>query len=214
MTSEHDIIVVDDHPLFRRGVIQLLKMDPSFNVVAEAGDFEAAMVAVRERDPDIVLLDLNMKHTSGVEILTAIKAFDPSIRVIMLTVSDSPSDLLQCFQNGANGYLLKDQEPKQILEDIQKAAKGQTVLSASMNQALAECLREESFSKERRLSELTEREKSVLKLIAQGKTNKEIGKALEISDGTVKVHVKHVLHKLSFRSRVEAAVWAKEQKNL
>ena len=170
------------------------------------------MVAVRERDPDIVLLDLNMKHTSGVEILTAIKAFDPSIRVIMLTVSDSPSDLLQCFQNGANGYLLKDQE--QILEDIQKAAKGQTVLSASMNQALAECLREESFSKERRLSELTEREKSVLKLIAQGKTNKEIGKALEISDGTVKVHVKHVLHKLSFRSRVEAAVWAKEQKNL
>lgn len=213
MTSEHDIIVVDDHPLFRRGVIQLLKMDPSFNVVAEAGDFEAAMVAVRERDPDIVLLDLNMKHTSGVEILTAIKAFDPSIRVIMLTVSDSPSDLLQCFQNGAS-YLLKDQEPEQILEDIQKAAKGQTVLSASMIQALAECLREESFSKERRLSELTEREKSVLKLIAQGKTNKEIGKALEISDGTVKVHVKHVLHKLSFRSRVEAAVWAKEQKNL
>ena len=201
MASEHDIIVVDDHPLFRRGVIQLLKMDPSFNVVAEAGDFEAAMVAVRERDPDIVLLDLNMKHTSGVEILTAIKTFDPSIRVIMLTVSDSPSDLLQCFQNGADGYLLKDQEPEQILEDIQKAAKGQTV-------------REESFSKERRVSELTEREKSVLKLIAQGKTNKEIGKALEISDGTVKVHVKHVLHKLSFRSRVEAAVWAKEQKNL
>ena len=115
MASEHDIIVVDDHPLFRRGVIQLLKMDPSFNVVAEAGD--------------IVLLDLNMKHTSGVEILTAIKTFDPSIRVIMLTVSDSPSDLLQCFQNGADGYLLKDQEPEQILEDIQKAAKGQTVLS-------------------------------------------------------------------------------------
>ena len=141
MASEHDIIVVDDHPLFRRGVIQLLKMDPSFNVVAEAGDFEAAMVAVRERDPDIVLLDLNMKHTSGVEILTAIKTFDPSIRVIMLTVSDSPSDLLQCFQNGADGYLLKDQEPEQILEDIQKAAKGQTVLSASMNQALAEWLK-------------------------------------------------------------------------
>ena len=166
MASEHDIIVVDDHPLFRRGVIQLLKMDPSFNVVAEAGDFEAAMVAVRERDPDIVLLDLNMKHTSGVEILTAIKTFDPSIRVIMLTVSDSPSDLLQCFQNGADGYLLKDQEPEQILEDIQKAAKGQTVLSASMNQALAECLREESFSKERRVSELTEREKSVLKPVS------------------------------------------------
>lgn len=212
MNSEFDIVVVDDHPLFRRGVVQLLKMDPAFNVVAEAGDYDAAMVAVRRSNPDLVLLDLNMKHTSGVEILTAIKSFDPAIRVIMLTVSDSPSDLLQCFRNGADGYLLKDQEPEQILEDLQKAAKGQTVLSPSMNKALAECLREEKVTKERSLSELTDREKSVLKLIAQGKTNKEIGKILNISDGTVKVHVKHVLHKLSFRSRVEAAVWANEQK--
>lgn len=109
-----------------------------------------------------------MKHTSGVEILTAIKTFDPSIRVIMLTVSDSPSDLLQCFQNGADGYLLKDQEPEQILEDIQKAAKGQTVLSASMNQALAECLREESFSKERRVSELIRTRKERLEAHCAG----------------------------------------------
>ena len=212
MNERYSIVVVDDHPLFRRGVIQLLKLDPAFDVVAEAGDSDAAMVAVREKDPDLVLLDLNMKHTSGVEVLTAIKSFSPAIRVIMLTVSDSPSDLMQCFQNGADGYLLKDQEPEAILEDIQKAARGQTVLSSSMNKALTECLREEAFAKERKLSELTEREKSVLKLIAQGKTNKEIGKALDISDGTVKVHVKHVLHKLSFRSRVEAAIWAKDQK--
>lgn len=212
MNEHYTIVVIDDHPLFRRGVIQLLRLDPAFDVVAEAGDFDAAMVAVRENEPDLVLLDLNMKHTSGVEILTAVKAFSPAIRVIMLTVSDSPSDLMQCFQNGADGYLLKDQEPEAILEDVQKAARGQTVLSSSMNKALTECLREEAFAKERKLSELTEREKSVLKLIAQGKTNKEIGKMLEISDGTVKVHVKHVLHKLSFRSRVEAAIWAKDQK--
>lgn len=123
MASEHDIIVVDDHPLFRRGVIQLLKMDPSFNVVAEAGDFEAAMVAVRERDPDIVLLDLNMKHTSGVEILTAIKTFDPSIRVIMLTVSDSPSDLLQCFQNGATATCSKIRSRNRFLKTFRKPQK-------------------------------------------------------------------------------------------
>ena len=94
MASEHDIIVVDDHPLFRRGVIQLLKMDPSFNVVAEAGDFEAAMVAVRERDPDIVLLDLNMKHTSGVEILTAIKTFDPCHHAHGFGLSFRPAPML------------------------------------------------------------------------------------------------------------------------
>ena len=207
-------IVEDEHLEIEAIELILSQYGKNITVIGKASSGRVALEEIRRLDPDIVLLDLNMKHTSGVEILTAIKAFDPSIRVIMLTVSDSPSDLLQCFQNGANGYLLKDQEPEQILEDIQKAAKGQTVLSASMNQALAECLREESFSKERRLSELTEREKSVLKLIAQGKTNKEIGKALEISDGTVKVHVKHVLHKLSFRSRVEAADWAKEQTSL
>ena len=132
MASEHEIIVVDDHPLFRRGVIQLLKMDPSFNVVAEAGDFEAAMVAVRERDPDIVLLDLNMKHTSGVEILTAIKTFDPSIRVIMLTVSDSPSDLLQCFQNGADGYLLKTADEDEFLVAIRALLKGRKYISTEL----------------------------------------------------------------------------------
>ena len=141
MASEHDIIVVDDHPLFRRGVIQLLKMDPSFNVVAEAGDFEAAMVAVRERYPDIVLLDLNMKHTSGVEILTAIKTFDPSIRVIMLTVSDSPSDLLQCFQNGADGYLLKTADEDEFLVAIRALLKGRKYISTEPQKAKQFALR-------------------------------------------------------------------------
>lgn len=206
------IVVIDDHPLFRKGVIQLLGLNPSFKVLAEAGDFEAALEAVRKNDPDLVLLDLNMKNTSGVEILSAIKAFDPSVRVVMLTVSDSPADLSECFRSGADGYLLKDQEPEQILRDIEQAAKGVTVLSSSMNRVLAECLKEDSVSKERRVSDLTDREGAVLKLIAQGKTNKEIARELDIADGTVKVHVKHVLRKLSFRSRVEAAVWASENK--
>lgn len=210
MAETYRVVVVDDHPLFRRGVVQLLGMNPIFEVVAEAGDFESAMAAVRQSEPDLVLLDLNMKNTSGVEILTAVKQEDPSIRVIMLTVSDSSADLLQCFQNGADGYLLKDQEPDQILEDIRRGLNGQTVLSGPMNQVLAECLKEDGFGKERRMSDLTDRELEIPKLIAHGQTNKEIARVLSISDGTVKVHVKHLLRKLSFRSRVEAAVWASE----
>lgn len=210
MAETYRVVVVDDHPLFRRGVVQLLGMNAIFEVVAEASDFESAMAAVRRSEPDLVLLDLNMKNTSGVEILAAVKQEDPSIRVIMLTVSDSPADLVQCFQNGADGYLLKDQEPDQILEDIRRGLNGQAVLSGPMNQVLAECLRDDGFGKERRISDLTDRELEILKLIAHGQTNKEIARVLSISDGTVKVHVKHLLRKLSFRSRVEAAVWASE----
>ena len=206
----YKVVVIDDHPLFRRGVVQLMSLSDELEVIAEAGDYESALVAVRNGNPDLVLLDLNMKHTSGVEILSAVKAYDPSIKVIMLTVSDSPADLIQCFQNGADGYLLKDQEPDQILADVLRGLWGETVLSAPLNEALASCIRNEAFNKERRISDLTEREHEILKLIAQGKTNKEIGKVLAISDGTVKVHVKHMLRKLSFRSRVEAAVWASE----
>ena len=208
------VLIVEDHALFRSGLKQLIGIEPGLTVAGEAGDGLAGIRLAQSLRPDLILLDISMPELSGVEAIPRIREVAPGARILIVSMHATAGHVRAALKAGADGYLLKDQEPEQILEDIQKAAKGQTVLSASMNQALAECLREESFSKERRLSELTEREKSVLKLIAQGKTNKEIGKALEISDGTVKVHVKHVLHKLSFRSRVEAAVWAKEQKNL
>ena len=207
------VLIVEDHALFRSGLKQLIGIEPGLTVAGEAGDGLAGIRLAQSLRPDLILLDISMPELSGVEAIPRIREVAPGARILIVSMHATAGHVRAALKAGADGYLLKDQEPEQILEDIQKAAKGQTVLSASMNQALAECLREESFSKERRVSELTERE-SVLKLIAQGKTNKEIGKALEISDGTVKVHVKHVLHKLSFRSRVEAAVWAKEQKNL
>ncbi len=208
--TTYKIFVVDDHPLFRRGVVQLLGLDDTFDCVGEAGTFDSALEGVRRYSPDLVILDLNMKGTSGVEILAAIKEYDPSIRVIMLTVSDSPHDLVQTIRTGADGYLLKDLEPSEILEYLHKAVDGVTVLSPSLMSALADSLKQDSINAERSISSLTDRELAVLKGISQGLSNKAIAKQLDISDGTVKVHVKHVLKKLKFRTRVEAAIWVTE----
>ncbi|MCD8340317.1 MAG: two-component system response regulator NarL [Burkholderiales bacterium] len=208
-SSSCNVLVVDDHPLFRKGVVQLLQLDPMFHCAGEAGTYDAAMEGVRKIDPDLVLLDLNMKGTSGIEILSAIKKHDPGIKVIMLTVSDSPSDLLQAIRSGADGYLLKDLEPSEILESLKRAVEGVTVLSPSLMSALASVLKQDSPS-ERSIASLTDRERAVLKGISSGQSNKVIARNLGISDGTVKVHVKHVLKKLNFRSRVEAAIWVKE----
>ena len=208
MASEHDIIVVDDHPLFRRGVIQLLKMDPSFNVVAEAGDFEAAMVAVRERDPDIVLLDLNMKHTSGVEILTAIKTFDPSIRVIMLTVSDSPSDLLQCFQNGADGYLLKTADEDEFLVAIRALLKGRKYISTELTGSMIISYVDGNAEASSKADSLTPKEKMVLKLIAEGNSNKDIAAKLNLSVKTIDTHRTSFMKKLDLHNVREVTRFA------
>lgn len=208
--NKYCVVVVDDHPLFRRGVVQLLKMDSLFEDIHEAGNFEGALKSVRETDPDLVLLDLNMKGTGGIQILSAIKELDPSIKVVILTVSDAPADVIQCLRNGADGFLLKDQEPEDILANIKMAMEGENVLSPSLTNALAQTLKEVPNFGKRELSSLTDREHNVLRLISQGKSNKIIARELDISEGTIKVHVKHVLRKLSFHSRVEAAVWYSE----
>jgi two-component system nitrate/nitrite response regulator NarL len=207
------VIVVDDHPLFRKGVVELLQLDPVFQVDGEAGNYDDAIAAVVEKKPDLVLLDLNMKGTSGIEILSSIKRFDPSIRVIMLTVSDNPQDLIQAIRAGVDGYLLKDLDPDEILKSLRQGIDGKTVLSPTMMRALADTFKSETAQETeyRNLDELTNREKAVLQCVAKGLSNKAIAQQLQISDGTVKVHVKHVLRKLNFRSRVEAAVWMADQ---
>jgi two-component system nitrate/nitrite response regulator NarL len=207
------VIVVDDHPLFRKGVVELLQLDPVFQVDGEAGNYDDAIAAVVEKKPDLVLLDLNMKGTSGIEILSSIKRFDPSIRVIMLTVSDNPQDLIQAIRAGVDGYLLKDLDPDEILKSLRQGIDGKTVLSPTMMRALADTFKNETAQETeyRNLDELTNREKAVLQCVAKGLSNKAIAQQLQISDGTVKVHVKHVLRKLNFRSRVEAAVWMADQ---
>ena len=207
----HTILVVDDHPLFRKGVIQLLALASDFEVVGEAGDYATAVTLANEKEPDLTLLDLNLKGSGGLEILAALKEVDPSRRVVMLTVSDAPEDLMAAIRAGADGYLLKDTEPEELLERVRGSLEGKTVISDVLTAALAEALRDDARGARRDLRSLTDRELAVLRCVAGGQSNKVIARNLSITEGTVKVHVKHLLKKLGFRSRVEAAVWASEQ---
>jgi two-component system nitrate/nitrite response regulator NarL len=215
MESRNTVLVVDDHPLFRKGVVQLLAMEPSIEVVGEAGNRAQALALVQQHEPDLTLLDLNLKSESGLDILAAIKADDPSRRVVMLTVSDAAEDLMGAIRAGADGYLLKDMEPEQLLDRVRASLAGETVIGEALAARLAGALRQEAQDSagglRRDLSLLTDREQQVLRCLADGQSNKRIARTLSITEGTVKVHVKNLLKKLSFRSRVEAAVWMAQQ---
>jgi two-component system nitrate/nitrite response regulator NarL len=204
------ILIVDDHPLFRKGVAQLLEMEPDFSLVGEAASGAEGYELALSLHPDLILLDLNMKGMSGIETLKAIKAADLDSRVVMLTVSDNEEDVVGALRAGAEGYLLKDMEPEDLIANLKRAARGQTVLSAHLVEMLAHALREDSRPARPEEAGLTEREQAILGRIAVGKSNKLIARELGIAEGTVKVHVKHLLKKLNLRSRVEAAVWAVE----
>lgn len=202
------VIVIDDHPLFRKGVSDLLSMDDSLTLIGEASSGEEGIALAHTKNPDLILLDLNMKGMDGIETLKAIKGMDLDSRVIMLTVSDNEEHVVAALRAGADGYLLKDMEPEDILERLRVAAHGRLVISDNLTELLAHALREESLPKDPEQAGLTERESQILDLISAGYSNKLIARELGITEGTVKVHVKHLLKKLNLRSRVEAAVWA------
>lgn len=212
LKEHYTVAIIDDHPLFRRGVHELLDLEPAVEVVGEAGTREEALDLVRRYEPDLTILDLNMKGSSGIEILSTLKEEDPSRRIVILTVSDSGKDLTACIQAGADGYFLKDMEPEQFLKSIRQALEGQIIVDASMMAFLTTSLRAKMRSVVQERPVLTGREGDVLELIAKGCTNKVIARKLDITEGTVKGHVKHILKKLGCRSRVEAAVWAAQQK--
>ena len=212
LKEHYTVAIIDDHPLFRRGVHELLDLEPTVEVVGEAGTREEALDLVRRYEPDLTILDLNMKGSSGVEILSTLKEEDPSRRIVILTVSDSGKDLTACIQAGADGDFLKDMEPEQFLKSIRQALEGQIIVDASMMAFLTTSLRAKMRSVVQERPVLTGREGDVLELIAKGCTNKVIARRLDITEGTVKGHVKHILKKLGCRSRVEAAVWAAQQK--
>lgn len=207
------VVVIDDHPLFRKGVGQLLALDAAFRMVGEAGDGEAGVALVRALDPDLVLLDLNMRGMDGIATLAAIKADMPHVRVIVLTVSDSTEDLTAAIRAGADGYLLKDTDPEQMVEQLKRGVRGELVVSDALTGALVQALRAQvrapgGGAPEDAADALTEREREILRALATGRSNKLIARDLSIAEGTVKVHVKNVLRKLGLKSRVEAAVWA------
>lgn len=206
------LLIIDDHPLFRRGLAQLLSEEPEFDVVGEASGGREGIEMVERLEPDMILLDLNMKDMNGIEVLKALKAGGNEAKIVMLTVSDQPDHLIIALREGADGYLLKELEPEALLEKLKQAADGQVILSDGLASQLAYSLRRDTGPRDPDEAGLTDQERRILELIASGMSNKAIARQLDISDGTVKVHVKHLLKKLNLRSRLEAAVWAIEHR--
>lgn len=206
------VLVVDDHPLFRQGVVQLLALDAAFSVVGDTGNAESALALAMEHEPDIVLLDRHMPGTDGIEVLRKLREAGVASRIIMLTVSDDPDDVTRALRLGASGYLLKDMEPEDMLEQLRRALGSQPVVSPSLAGVLATCVVGRATSGDP-ASTLTRREAMILDGIAEGLSNKAIARRLAIAEGTVKVHVKRLLRKLGLHSRVEAAVWATRRRD-
>ena len=210
MNESCRVLIVDDHPLFRRGLVQLLRTIPAFVLVGEAGSGAEGLALARELRPDLILLDLNMRDGDGLDMLRGLRTARSKARVVMVTVSDSGEDVVVALRGGVEGYLLKDMEPEAMLEALQAVAAGRVVIPPQLNHLLAAALRGESRPQSAGAAGLTEQELRILEKIAAGLSNKQIGRELDIAEGTVKVHVKHILRKLELRSRVEAAVWAVE----
>jgi two-component system nitrate/nitrite response regulator NarL len=205
------LLIIDDHPLFRRGVMQLVEMAGEFDVVGEASSGREGIDMARELAPDMVLLDLNMKGMSGLDVLKELKSWDDDPRVVMLTVSDLAEDLIAALRLGADGYLLKEMAPEELVGKLREAAAGQVTLTDRLTRLLAHSLRVDNRPKDPEHAGLTEQESRILEQVSRGLSNKLIARELDIAEGTVKVHVKHLLRKLNLRSRVEAAVWAVER---
>jgi len=204
MSNLTRVIIVDDHPLMRKGIKQLLSIDPSFEIIAEATNGIEAVSFAKKLQPELILLDYNMQGLSGLETLKVLRQNNCTAKVIILTVSDNKQDVIAMVNQGADGYLLKDSEPEMLLENIIKVLTGEMVVSDKLTAFLGDLDQEDNIRN--RLADLTKREAQILQEIAKGYSNKEISDNLHISEGTVKVHVKSLLKKLQVKSRVEAAV--------
>jgi two-component system nitrate/nitrite response regulator NarL len=207
------ILVVDDHTLFRRGLIALLSQASDFEVVGEAGDAIEALRLCATLKPDVILLDNHLPGASGIQSLPDIFHASPDSTVIMLTVSEDEEDLIRALQNGAQGYLLKTSEKDDLLFGIRKAFDGESVISKEMTHKLVSAFKSNAKKDEKSkatslASSLSPRELDAVRLIATGASNKEIARQLGIAETTVKIHVQHILRKLNLSSRVQVAVFA------
>ncbi len=209
------VLVADDHALFRRGLDMVLVPEGDIEVVGEAADGIEALAKAEELLPDIVLMDVRMPKSSGIEACSAIKERVPSARVVMLTISDEEDDLFEAIRAGANGYLLKDVPGDEIAAGIRAVYNGQSLISPSMASKLlvefAQISRREAEIPNAHAPKLTQREVEVLRLVARGMGNRDIGSQLFISENTVKNHVRNILEKLQLHSRMEAAMYAVRQ---
>lgn len=195
------VMLVDDHPLMRRGISQLLSFEGEFEVIAEASNGTEAVALSHEEEADLILLDLNMKGMSGLDTLKALRTDGSSANIVILTVSDSPADIEAIVKAGADGYLLKDTEPDELIELLKQAYHGDKAYSNVVSRYLSD-----AESRNDIFDQLTEREMQILQEVAKGYRNKQIADHLFISESTVKVHMKSLLKKLQVPSRTAATV--------
>ena len=218
------ILVVDDHTLFRRGLIALLGRDPRLSVVGDAADASQAQRKAQELQPDLILLDNHLPGVNGVDALPALLEAVPGMRVLMLTVSEDENDLAAALRGGASGYLLKTMEGDDLTAAIQRAMQGNNVVAPEMMSKLVAAYRGAASGiaelpiapeiaaapGDTLMASLSPRERDILRGIARGASNKEIARDHGIAETTVKIHVQHVLRKLDVSSRVHAAIIATE----
>lgn len=209
------LLLIDDHALVRKGIEELLQ-SRGVQVVASVSSGEEGVRRARELSADIILLDIKMPGMSGIETLKQLRASGVRTPVVMLTMSREDADLGAALRGGAQGYLLKDIEPDELVPALEAALQGDSVVAREMVGSLARLVRSDAGAERKPrhqaapFAELTPRELEILVRVADGLSNKMIARALEIADGTVKLHVKAILRKLGVRSRVEAAVTAVE----
>jgi DNA-binding NarL/FixJ family response regulator len=206
------VLVVDDHSLFRRGIVSVLQAERGIEVVGEASDGLEAIERAESLSPDVILMDIQMPRCNGLEATRTIRERMPQTEILILTVSDKEAHLFEAIKFGAKGYLLKNAEPGELVKAIFHIARGEAIVSPEMASRLLGEFATSRKQEDRRghAPELapSEREKEVLQLVAEGKTNREIAEALFISENTVKTHLKNILDKLHLKNRSQAAAYA------
>ncbi len=209
------ILLVDDQSLFREALRTLLSLQPDFEIIAEAENGERALALARVHQPEVILMDLRMPVMGGVEATRRVMATVPGSRVVVLTTFEEDEEIFEAMRAGALGYLLKACSADKLCESVRAAAKGTSVLDPSVTARMMAELNRLSAKEGRRPAQtlaepLSERELGVLRLLAEGRSNKEIGSALNITEGTVKNHMTNVLGKLGVLDRTQAALRARE----
>jgi two-component system NarL family response regulator len=210
MTEKIRVLVADDHALLRKSVVQLLSEEEDIEVVGEAGDGEEAIAMAGDLVPDLILMDVRMPKVLGIEAARQIAAANPATKIVMLTVSDEEEDLFEAIKAGASGYLLKEVDPTEIPHAIRQIIAGHSLLSPAVASKLVSEFAAISRKSDERASRpsLTDRELQVLRYASDGLTNRQIGRRLQISENTVKNHIRNILEKLHLHSRMEAVLYA------
>lgn len=205
------VLVVDDHALFRKGIVSLLSGEAAFEVVGEAEDGLQAVEKAQALMPDLILMDLSMPRCNGLEATRRLKEMFPYVRIVMLTALEDDENLFEAVRLGAQGYLLKRIEPQALFANLRGVMRGEAPVSRLMAAKLLGEFRRQAnrdTSHGKRRPELTAREKEVLEFVSRGKSNKEIASALDLAENTVKNHLKNILEKLQLENRVQAAAYA------